>query len=178
MSNEQLRRHEAMIAHWESLGHPRDVCSGHTYPMPGCPAPEVHAQVFPGPDDRMTRPCPVNPDACLPVHGWESFLTHVYEAHTDPTVNGETRWQGVEAILKRSPAERQAPGSSHWHTPGQVQRHTVVPKVTADPRTAALWAVINEDPVSAASLLARMGLSERRAYLAQLTELINLLWTA
>jgi hypothetical protein len=52
----------------------------------------------------------------------------------------------------------------------------VVPKVTADPRTHALWALLQGDRTRARELTGSMGVSERRAYLAQLTELINMLW--
>jgi hypothetical protein len=37
-----------MLAEWCELGHPNTAgCSGHTYPNLGCPAPEVHKNIFP-----------------------------------------------------------------------------------------------------------------------------------
>lgn len=54
MSVEEARRlYEAMIVDWTGLGHPQAACSGHTYPLPDCPAPDVHAQVFP-PESLLT----------------------------------------------------------------------------------------------------------------------------
>lgn len=51
--SEARRRYEAMLVEWEGLGHPRSACSGHGYPLPDCPAPGVHAAVFP-PEDVLT----------------------------------------------------------------------------------------------------------------------------
>lgn len=48
---EAQRRYNEMIEKWTGLGHPKTACSGHTYPLPGCPAPEVHNQVFPPEND-------------------------------------------------------------------------------------------------------------------------------
>lgn len=53
---------------------------------------------------------------------------------------------------------------------------TVVPKVTADPRTAALYALTQGDRTRAREEIGTLSTTERRAYLAQLTELINMLW--
>lgn len=49
--DEAKRRHEEMIQKWAGLGHPKAACSGHGYPLPNCPAPAVHAQVFPPEND-------------------------------------------------------------------------------------------------------------------------------
>lgn len=38
---------------WEARGHGLSACLGHTYPLPDCPAPAVHAEVFP-PDQALT----------------------------------------------------------------------------------------------------------------------------
>jgi hypothetical protein len=54
----------------------------------------------------------------------------------------------------------------------------IVPKVTADARTHALYALVQGDRVRAQQVILSMGQSERRAFLAQLTELINMLWGA
>lgn len=51
MSEEMRRRYKEMVARWEGLGHPQNACSGHTYPLPDCPAPQVHARVFPPEND-------------------------------------------------------------------------------------------------------------------------------
>ena len=53
-----------------------------------------------------------------------------------------------------------------------------VPEVTADDRTAALYALIQGDRTKARELTGTMGASERRAFLALLTELIDMLWGA
>jgi hypothetical protein len=55
---------------------------------------------------------------------------------------------------------------------------TVIPKVTADPRTAALWFLTEGDKRSAGNSLSKLSMTERRAYLAHLTELISMLWEA
>lgn len=52
MSAEQAAvRYALMIKEWEALGHRRSPCSGHSHPLPGCPAPSVHAVVFPPEND-------------------------------------------------------------------------------------------------------------------------------
>lgn len=51
--DEAQRRHQEMLTEWASKGHPRSACFGHTYPLPGCPAPQVHREVFP-PKDGLT----------------------------------------------------------------------------------------------------------------------------
>ncbi len=102
--DEAQRRHREMLTEWAGLGHPQSACSGHTYPLPDCPAPSVHTEVFP---------------------------------------------------------------------PQQV-----VPKVTAFDETAALWAVMNEDPAAAQSLIASMLPGERHEFEAHLSVLMSLVWSA
>lgn len=34
--------HTDMVSEWAQKGHPKSACSGHTYPLPDCPAPHVH----------------------------------------------------------------------------------------------------------------------------------------
>lgn len=48
----------------------------------GAPVPEP---VNPFEDEPVgrTRECPVNPNGCAPLIGWEAFCTHVYEVHTE-----------------------------------------------------------------------------------------------
>lgn len=105
------------------------------------------------------RTCP----ACGGViTGWEAFLAHIHEKHTQGT--DEERLRQTHVILKR--------GTPPWTEPPAV----VIPPVTADPRTAALWFLIEGDRTRARELIGTMGTTERRAYLAQLTELINMLW--
>lgn len=107
------------------------------------------------------RRCPVGPDICGEITGWDEFLTHIYEHHTSGTA--EERQEAVQQILERRP--------------GALSRAvTVVPKVTADPRTAALYALTQGDRTRAREAIGQLGTTERRAYLAQLTELINMLW--
>lgn len=60
--------------------------------------------------------------------------------------------------------------------PAREQAAVVVPKVTADPRTAALYALTQGDRTRAREAIGQLGTTERRAYLTQLTELINMLW--
>jgi hypothetical protein len=57
--------------------------------------------------------------------------------------------------------------------PGQV-----VPKVTADVRTHILYAVLSGDLTRARELVGTLGPADRRAYLADLTRVINMLWGA
>jgi hypothetical protein len=55
---------------------------------------------------------------------------------------------------------------------------TVVPKVTANALTHAVWALAHSnDRAKAQELVGSMGPSERQAYLALLTELINMMWS-
>ena len=48
---EAKRRHDEMVQEWIGLGHPKWPCSGHGGPLFDCPAPGVHAQVFPPEND-------------------------------------------------------------------------------------------------------------------------------
>lgn len=50
---EATRRHEQMVREWGERGHPATACVGHTYPHSDCPAPQVHAEVFP-PEGALT----------------------------------------------------------------------------------------------------------------------------
>lgn len=108
-----------------------------------------------------TRQCPVDA-ACAPVRGWEAFLDHIYEQHTEGA--RDDRMEQVQRLLERGRMECPPPP------------HTVVPKVTADPRTHALWALAGGNAARARQIVATMGISERRAFLALMTELINMLW--
>lgn len=46
MNAAALTDQAATTAEWACLGHPACACSGHTDPLPDCPAPSVHALVF------------------------------------------------------------------------------------------------------------------------------------
>jgi hypothetical protein len=46
-TEEAARRHRKMVERWNELGHAPSACSGHTHPLPDCPAPDVHTLVFP-----------------------------------------------------------------------------------------------------------------------------------
>jgi hypothetical protein len=108
-----------------------------------------------------TRPCPVTPDVCKPVTGWDAFLRHVYEHHTEGST--QAREMAVQRILAEGPG---------------VREQMIVPKVTADTRTHILYAVLNGDLTRARELVGTLGPAERRAYLADLTRIINMLWGA
>lgn len=51
--DEAAQRHAATVTEWEARGHPKAPCSGHVYALPHCPAPDVHARIFP-PEDALT----------------------------------------------------------------------------------------------------------------------------
>lgn len=106
------------------------------------------------------RRCPVGPDICGEIEGWDAFLGHIYDHHTEGSP--EARMMFVQKILSEGPG---------------VREQRIVPKVTADVRTHALYALLQGDRTRARELTGTMGPSERRAFLAQLTELINMLWS-
>lgn len=165
-----MRRYQQVSAKWAEAGHPEAPCTGHTYPLSTCPAPEVHARLMRGADHVVkARRCPVDP-GCGEITGWSSFLEHVYERHTSGT-EAERQAQ-VQKHLERGPVESPATGRMECPPPP----HTVVPKVTADERTHALWALTRGDRRRAREVVSAMGVSERRAFLATMTELINMLW--
>jgi hypothetical protein len=105
------------------------------------------------------RTCPVDA-ACGVLEGWGAFLDHIYHQHTEGST--EARQRALQRILAEGPGP---------------QEHAIVPKVTANPLTYALWALANDDPAKARELTATMGVSERRAYQALLTKMINMLWS-
>jgi len=53
------------------------------------------------PDERgrKRRTCPVDPDRCGEILGWEAFTIHIYEVHTEGP-NGQ-RLEAVDRILKQ-----------------------------------------------------------------------------
>jgi hypothetical protein len=104
------------------------------------------------------RACPVS-TSCGSIEGWERFLAHIYVTHTDTTDPEDERHRQVQMILE-----------------GRSRPATVVPKVTAEPMTHALWALAHGDRARAREIIGSLGASERGAYVAQLTELINMLW--
>lgn len=106
------------------------------------------------------RQCPVD-GSCPLITGWEAFLAHVYEVHTEgPEAN---RWETVDRLLRRG----------HRPVPSQV-----VPKVTADPRTHALWALLGGDETRARETVLSMTDEERRTLSAAAARLIDLAWSA
>jgi hypothetical protein len=60
----------------------------------------VHRQ---HPDFPRIRRCPVD-SACEPLAGWDAFLVHVYEIHTDDTDPGWRRQETVQRLLERGSA--------------------------------------------------------------------------
>lgn len=55
------------------------------------------------PDLPRVRRCPVDSD-CEPLVGWEAFLAHVYELHTDDSDPEWRRQEIVQRMLERGPA--------------------------------------------------------------------------
>jgi len=53
--------------------------------------------------DGRVRRCPVDPD-CAPVTGWETFLAHIYELHTDGSEPEWRRQEIVQRLLEEGPA--------------------------------------------------------------------------
>ena len=107
------------------------------------------------------RPCPVDA-SCGEITGWSTLLEHLYAEHTEGDEND--RQETVRRLLAQG-------GYRLDPRPGAV-----VPKVTANPLTEALWRLSQDDRTAARRVLIPLGESERRAYLAQLTQLINMLW--
>lgn len=106
-----------------------------------------------------TRQCPVTPDVCEPITGWDAFIRHIYVNHTDPSRTDPERLFEADRLLKRDPAPS-----------------AVVPKVTAFDETNALWAVMNSDPDRARGIIASMTYTERAVFemhLSALTDLIG-----
>lgn len=118
-----------------------------------------------------TRPCPVS-RACAPIHGWDLFLAHIHEVHTDPALTDPERVAQADRILRMSQSQDVPARPARPSRPA-----VVVPKVTADPRTAVLWYLLRGDRSRARETIDSMGTSGKRAYLAQLTEVINMLWS-
>jgi hypothetical protein len=98
--------------------------------------------------------------ACEPVTGWDAFIWHIHEHHTEGSA--DARQMAVQRILAEGPG---------------VREQMIVPKVTANTFTHALWALAHNDRAKAQELVGSMGPSERQAYLALLTELINMMWS-
>jgi hypothetical protein len=108
----------------------------------------------------VTRQCPVDP-ACEPITGRDAFIRHIYENHTEGSA--DARQMAVQKILSEGPG---------------VREQMIVPKVTANALTHAVWALAHSnDRAKAQELVGSMGPSERQAYLALLTELINMMWS-
>lgn len=47
-----------------------------------------------------TRTCPVAPDICGDITGWEAFLRHIQLTHTSADRTEEQRWSDVQKILE------------------------------------------------------------------------------
>ena len=104
-------------------------------------------------------PCPVCPDELM-IEGRDRLVRHIYEHHTEGSA--DARQMAVQRILAEGPG---------------VREQMIVPKVTANTLTHALWALAHDDRARARELVGTMNMSERRAYLALLTELINMMWS-
>jgi hypothetical protein len=50
---------------------------------------------------RRARTCPVGPDVCGDIIGWEPFLAHIYHTHTSVEQTEEERQNTVQTILRR-----------------------------------------------------------------------------
>ena len=103
------------------------------------------------------RTCPVDGSG---FETWTEFTRHIYEQHTEGS--SEARQMAVQRILAEGPG---------------VREHMIVPKVTADPLTHALYSLAHNDPARARELIGSLGPAERKAYLSLLTQLINMLWS-
>lgn len=107
-------------------------------------------------------PHPLNLTCTGAFATWEGFTGHVWNVHTDPDLPDTERVAQADAFLKQP--RPIAPSDQ------------IVPKVTANPLTEALWRLSQDDRTAARRVLVPLGQTERRAYLARLTELINMLW--
>lgn len=90
-----------------------------------------------------TRQCPVDA-ACAPVRGWEAFLDHIYQQHT--AGEEQARWDAVQ---------------SHLGRPRPPTPSGIVPKVTAFPETAVLYALLQGDLGRARKLTGSLSPAER-----------------
>lgn len=63
----------------------------------GEPEPEP---VNPFEPEGKARVCPVEPEACGPITGWEAFLEHIYEVHTEDG-KGYDRHEVVQRLLEQ-----------------------------------------------------------------------------
>lgn len=105
--------------------------------------------------DRL-RQCPVDA-ACAPLRGWEAFLAHIHDEHTEgPEAE---RQATVQRLLERGPA---------------LNSGAVIPKVTADPRTASLWFLLEGDALTARKTVRGMSPDERAAFGVYLATLLVL----
>lgn len=82
------------------------------------------------------RTCPVGPDICGDIEGWDAFLRHIYEHHTEGSA--DARQRAVQRILSEGP---------------DVRETFVVPKVSAHPATHALRHVLDGRETDARNLL-------------------------
>jgi hypothetical protein len=74
-----------------------EVCE-HAYDdSEGQPTGCIHCgSPYPG----KARVCPVDPDACGSITGWEAFLAHIYEVHTEDG-KGYDRNEVVQRLLEQ-----------------------------------------------------------------------------
>jgi hypothetical protein len=61
------------------------------------PAPEP---VNPFESEGKARVCPVDPEVCGSITGWEAFLAHIYEVHTEDG-KGYDRHEVVQRLLEQ-----------------------------------------------------------------------------
>lgn len=75
-----------------------DRC-GEPEPEPENPfeGPPTDGAPYPG----KARTCPVGPDICGDIIGWEPFLAHIYHTHTSVEQTEEERQNAVQTILRR-----------------------------------------------------------------------------
>lgn len=109
------------------------------------------------------RQCPADP-ACGTITGWDAFLRHLMTEHADGTP--EERMAAVQDILTRR----------HPPSDPALLGSPVVPKVTARPETAVLHAVLTGDVTRAREIVGTLGSGERQAFIARLTQIIDMLW--
>lgn len=126
--NETVRRHAEMIEEWEGRGHPRAACSGHTHPLPDCPAPDVHYDVFP--EARPVR----SPELLQggQITAWRSLhgTGPLTDREADVFLRGRVReWSVLEERFRRVLPLQEYAGATHEELADWILTGTVPARV-------------------------------------------------